>query len=403
MMMMLTQDEIDSLLSSISPGASAEAAVPPAAGAEGAVLVSGTPNAWGGDFTAPGLAGASGVPRTPSLQDILDAEKEKNYKIYNFKRPDKFAKDQLRALETIHESFARNTGLLFGSFLRTNVEIDVVSVDQLTYDELVKSMPRPIAVGVIEGLPLVGQMLMGISHEVTMCIIDRMLGGTGSNATKNRELSDIEARLMERILQKMLKNLDASWKGITPVHFILKAMEESYHLLQITPPGEIVAAVTLEVTIGNQDSGLISICYPYPMLEKVINSLSSQHLFTSTHAESEDLPSYEQEILEKMHHAPVPLSVVVGGTSLNVGQVLALKPGDVLRLDRRAGQDLLVCINHKPKFLCQPGVFRKNMAVCIQDSVLHPEAVHGFALDQLTNDVLEDDLYPGTLEKTHIQ
>jgi flagellar motor switch protein FliM len=391
-MMMLTQDEINNLLSSISP---TEAAKSAATSAES----QGYPTEGGDGYREnPTILNSDGSNygtghRTPSIQDILNEEKEKNYKIYNFKRPDKFSKDQLRALETIHESLARNTGLLFGSFLRTNVEIDVVSVDQLTYDELVKSMPRPITVGVVEGAPLVGQMLLGISHEVTMCIIDRMLGGNGSNRAKARDLSDIESKLMEKTLSRILKNLDESWKGIINTNFVLKAMEESYHLLQITPPGEIVAAITMEVTVGNQDSGLISLCYPYPMLEKIINSLSSQHLFSTTHPENDDLPSFENEILEKMHHAPVPLAVIVGGVNLTLAQVMMLKPGDVLRLDRMAGDDLLLCINHRPKFMCQPGVLRKNLAVCIQDNVESPEALRGFALDNLTSQALEDDLF----------
>jgi len=386
MMMMLSQDEIDSLLSSIST-VPVEKNPAITTGEGGAVISRNAPD------------GVSVIQNKPlgqtsqqsSLIDMLNAEKEKNYKIYNFKRPDKFSKDQLRALETIHESFARNSGLLFTSFLRTNVDIDVISVDQLTYDELVKSMPRPITVGVIEGHPLSGQMLMGVSHEVTMCLIDRMLGGTGGTSKKPRELSDIELNLMEHIFGKLLANLSDSWQGIAPINYKMKAMEESYHLLQITAPGEIVAAVTLEVTIGSHDSGLISLCYPYPMLEAHIESLSSQHLFTSAR-EKEDLPSFQDDIIEKVHFAQVPVSVIVGGTSASVRNVMDLRVNDVLRLDRLSGQDLLVCVNHKPKFYCQPGTLRNNMAVCIQEMVTQPESVKGFALDSLSSDALEDDL-----------
>ena len=383
MMMVLSQDEIDSLLSSIST-IPVEKKPAQTTGEGGAVIARNTPDSEPIEDTI-----------APSLSDMVNAEKEKNYKIYNFKRPDKFSKDQLRALETIHESFARNCGLLFTSFLRTNVEIDVVSVDQLTYNELVRSMPRPISVGIIEGQPFVGQMLLGISHEVTMCIIDRMLGGTGSNRSKPKDLSDIESNMMQRTFGKVLKHLSDSWKGIAPVKYNLKAFEESYHLIQITPPGEIVAAITLEVTIGNQDSGLISLCYPYPMLEYYIESLSSSHLFsTKDSQQDESEPTFEKELLEKMHYAKVPVAVLVGGTSMSVRQMLELKPNDVIRLDRLAGSDLLLCLNHKPKFFCQPGTLRQNMAVCIQNKVPEPQALKGFALDISKGEALEDDLYP---------
>jgi flagellar motor switch protein FliM len=383
MMMVLSQEEIDSLLSTIS---TAPVASPVAQGSSegGAVIFQEDPTQTAGKES-----------HHPTIMEMVNAEKEKNYKVYNFKRPDKFSKDQLRALETIHESFARNTGLLFTSFLRTNVEIDVVSVDQLTYNELVRSMPRPISVGIVEGPPFSGQMLLGVSHEITMCVIDRMLGGAGGGRGKPRDLSDIESNMMQRTFAKILKNLNESWKGIAPVKYALKALEESYHLIQITPPGEIVAAVTLEVTVGNQDSGLISICYPYPMLEKYIESLSSSHLFSTKDTEdNEEVPTFEDELLEKMYYAQVPLAVLVGGTRMNVAKVLELKQGDVIRLDRLAGTDLLMCINHKPKFFCQPGVLRQNMAVCIQNKVPEPQALKGFALDTSSGDALEDDLYP---------
>lgn len=383
MMMVLSQDEIDNLLSSIST-VPVEKKPTQTTGEGGAVIARNAPDS---ETVEENIA--------PSLSDMVNAEKEKKYKIYNFKRPDKFSKDQLRALETIHEAFARNCGLLFTSFLRTNVEIDVVSVDQLTYNELVRSMPRPISVGIIEGQPFVGQMLLGISHEVTMCIIDRMLGGTGSNRNKPKDLSDIESNMMQRTFGKVLKHLSDSWKGIAPVRYNLKAFEESYHLIQITPPGEIVAAITLEVTIGNQDSGLISLCYPYPMLEHYIESLSSSHLFSTKDAEhDESEPTFEKELLEKMHYANVPVAVLVGGTSMSVRQMLELKPNDVIRLDRLAGSDLLLCLNHKPKFFCQPGTLRQNMAVCIQNKVPEPQALKGFALDVSKGEALEDDLYP---------
>jgi flagellar motor switch protein FliM len=131
------------------------------------------------------------------------------------------------------------------------------------------------------------------------------------------------------------------------------------------------------------------------MLEKYINSLSSSHLFTTKDTEeNEEIPTFEDELLEKMYYAQVPLAVLVGGTRMNVAKVLELKQGDVIRLDRLAGNDLLMCINHKPKFFCQPGVLRQNMAVCIQEKVPEPQALKGFALDASSGDALEDDLHP---------
>jgi flagellar motor switch protein FliM len=257
MMMMLTQDEIDSLLSSLSVSPASSATPPPT-----------LPN------------GEVGGLNNNNIATLLSQEKEKNYKVYNFKRPDKFSKDHLRALETIHEQFARQVGLLFSAFLRLPVDVDLVSVDQLTYDEFTRSMPRPITVSILDFKPLPQQMLMGISHEITMCIIDRMLGGKGVANAKPRDLTDVENNLMRKTINKVTDLLQQSWNGILPGNKIfLKGMEESYNNLQIALPSEIAAVLTFEITLANRDSGLMSICFPYPMLEGIIDQLSSQHLF----------------------------------------------------------------------------------------------------------------------------
>jgi flagellar motor switch protein FliM len=131
------------------------------------------------------------------------------------------------------------------------------------------------------------------------------------------------------------------------------------------------------------------------MLEHYIESLSSSHLFsTKDSGQDESEPTFEKELLEKMHYANVPIAVLVGGTSMSVRQLLELKPNDVIRLDRLAGSDLLMCLNHKPKFFCQPGTLRQNMAVCIQNKVPEPQALKGFALDVSKGEALEDDLFP---------
>jgi flagellar motor switch protein FliM len=361
MMMMLSQDEIDSLLASV-------AVAPEAAPKAGAVATAGP-------------APSSAASHT-SLQDILEAEKQKNYKIYNFKRPDKFSKEHLRALEAIHESFARQVSLLLSGFLRTGVEIDVASVDQLTYDELTRSMPRPITVGVVDFRPLKGQMLFGLSHEITMAIIDRMLGGKGSLQSKARDLTDVEVNLMSHTMKRLLECLGDSWRSLVPDSRIsLKALEENYSLLQIALPSEIVAVVTFELSVGNKESGLMSLCFPYPMLERIIPQLSSQHLFSQHHSEDDEDLGRDVEILRRMHYAQVEASVYLGGTSLHVQHLLSLQVGDVLKLDTRATDPLLVCINNEPKFFAQAGTQHKQLAVQVSETLENADGLKGYGVN----------------------
>ena len=138
-------------------------------------------------------------------EDFSDSE-HKSYKLYNFRRPDKFSKDNLRALRDIHREFSKAISLVLSGYLRMRVEIEIVSVDQLTYEEFVRSMPSPISVGVFEFEPLTGQILLGISFEVISCIVNRMLGGVGNIEAQTRELTDIDKALAKKIINIIIKS-----------------------------------------------------------------------------------------------------------------------------------------------------------------------------------------------------
>ena len=340
---MLSQDEIDNLLSSLSVGTE----------------------------TLETEVAASSADE-PAFE-------KRNYKLYNFRRPDKFSKDHLRALQTIHENYARQLGLVLTAYLRTTVEIDVVSVDQLTYDEFVRSMPSPMTVSILELEPLPGQILMGLGYEVTSSIIDRMLGGPGEAEARPRELTDIEQSLMRRVIDRALTSLEEAWRSMMNINVMLVGMEESYSMISVATPGEIVALVTFEINLGHKDSGLMSLCIPYPVVESVIGQLSAQRIY---HGQKGEVPKEHQEkVLSKLHYAKLPLQVYLGGTSINVNDLLNLRTGDVIRLDRAAADNLLVEVNKKPKFYCRPGTLKKNLAVYIVEDVDNTEAIEGFGLD----------------------
>ncbi len=378
---MLSQEEIDSLLSSLS--------------------TSGAPAATGTAVATPlantnvslGASASQQEASQSSLEAILKQEKLKNYKIYNFKRPDKFSKDHLRALQTIHENFARQLGMLLTTYLRLSVEVDVVSVDQLTYDEFIKSMPRPISVAILEFEPLPGQLLLGTSYEITAGMVDRMLGGSGVISSKPREFTDTESSLVTRLMERVLKVLEESWRGMMDVSIAMRGLEDNYSMVQITSPGEIVALVTLEVTLNNKDSGLMSLCIPYPVLEEVLQQLSNQHIF---HRQQELQPHEQEHILHKMRFAHLPISVLLGGGSITLGELLGLDEGDVIALEREAGQEMLLCVNQEPKFYCRPGTLKNQLAVRLTEPIPTVEALTGFGLPSC-HDEEERFIPPSTL------
>ena len=292
-------------------------------------------------------------------------EHKKGYKLYNFRRPDKFSKDHLRGLQDIHREFSRQLALVLTAYLRMHLEVDVVSVDQLTYDEFMRSVPSPISIAIFELNPLPGQILLGISFEVLSSIVDRMLGGVGTVEGKARELTDVEESLVKKMIERTIQTLADAWSHIIPVESNLIGLDNNYSGIQVATAGEIVALITLEVHISGKHYGLISLCFPYPVLENVLSQLTTQHIFQTKGiiATSEE----RQKMIEKLDTSLVDINVLFGQTDITMKDFLDLKEGDVLKLDNAATEDLIVKVNGERKFYARPGRIKDKICIKITD------------------------------------
>ncbi len=301
----------------------------------------------------------------PYSEDNTDDDYKKGYKLYNFRRPDKFSKDHLRALQDVHREFSRQISLVLTAYLRMHIEIDVVSTDQLTYDEFMRSMPSPITIGIFELNPLPGQILLGISFEVLSCIVDRMLGGVGLSENRQRELTDIEESLAKKVIERTVKTLESAWSSIIPVQAEVIGLDNSYQMIQVATSGEIVALITFEVQIAGKYFGLISLCFPYPVLETVLGHLSTQHIFQTKGivATTEE----RKKMIEKLNTSKVDLSVLFGSCNITLEDFLDVKEGDIIKLDNKTTEDLVVKVNEEKKFFARPGTMKNNVCVKITD------------------------------------
>lgn len=301
----------------------------------------------------------------PYSEDNTEDDYKKGYKLYNFRRPDKFSKDHLRALQDVHREFSRQISLVLTAYLRMHIEIDVVSTDQLTYDEFMRSMPSPITIGIFELNPLPGQILLGISFEVLSCIVDRMLGGVGLSESRQRELTDIEEALAKKVVERTVKTLESAWSNIIPVQGEVVGLDNSYQMIQVATSGEIVALITFEVQIAGKYFGLISLCFPYPVLENVLAHLSTQHIFQTKGivATTEE----RQKMIQKLNTSKVDLSVLFGACDIALNDFLDIKEGDIIQLDNKTNDDLVVKVNDEKKFFARPGTMKNHMCIRITD------------------------------------
>jgi flagellar motor switch protein FliM len=201
---------------------------------------------------------------------------KKKARIYDFRRPDKFTKDHIMTLQMMHESFARLSTTMLSAKLRSLAGIHVISVDQLTFEEFIRSIPNPALIAAVNIKPLPGSIIIEIDPSISFTIIDMLAGGEGYAAKISREHTDIELMLMEEICNGLIDNLRLSWSCVIELSPELANLETNPQFAQIVPPDDMVVLITLQAKIGCVE-GMINIAIPYITIEPVIERLSAQY------------------------------------------------------------------------------------------------------------------------------
>lgn len=301
---------------------------------------------------------SAGDTDTEDFRTVNDMRK---IKIYDFKRPDKFSKEQIRTVSIMHETFARLTTTALSAQLRSMAHVHVASVDQLTYEEFIRSIPTPTTLAVINMDPLKGNAILEIDPSVTFSIIDRLFGGTGQGTKVQRDLTDIEQSVMEGIIVRILANMREAWTQVIDLRPRLGQIETNPQFAQIVPPSEMVVLVTLETKVGEEE-GMMNFCIPYITIEPIISKLSSQFWFSSVRRSF--TTQYMGVLKEKLSTVDMDVVAEIGSINLPVRDVLNLRVGDVVRLSNvRVGDPFTLSVGNKKKFLCQAGVIGKKVAV----------------------------------------
>lgn len=315
------------------------------------------------------MAISSGDTDTDDYKPVSDTRK---IKIYDFKRPDKFSKEQIRTVSIMHETFARLTTTSLSAQLRSLVHVHVASVDQLTYEEFIRSIPTPTTLAVINMDPLKGNAVLEIDPSITFSMIDRLFGGTGQGTKVQRDLTDIEQSVMEGIIVRILANMREAWTQVIDLRPRLGQIETNPQFAQIVPPSEMVVLVTLETKVGDEE-GMMNFCIPYITIEPIISKLSSQFWFSSVRRSS--TTQYLGVLKEKLSSVDMDVVAEIGSINLPIRDVLGLRTGDIIRLSNtRVGDPLTLSVGNRQKFLCQPGVIGKKMAVQVIGKIKQAES-----------------------------
>ncbi len=293
-------------------------------------------------------------------------EKSKTVKEYNFARPPKFNKEQLRTLEIIFDNYARHISSYLTGFLRTSTNIEVNSAEQLTYKEFSNSLPTPVILSIFEMLPYKGSVILELSAGIGYAIIDRILGGQGTGIARLRDFSEIEKVLIRRVVGNMLNYLIEPWENVNNIKPRLEKIETNSQFAQIISPNEMVALVTLKIKVGTVE-GFMNFCIPFIVIEPDMDRLNTRFWYIT--AVDEEKINYKDAMEEDLEKTTLTVRSILGKTYISVNEFVELQVGDVITLDSYVNSDLTVLVGDKPKYYGKPGIVKRKNSVLITGAV----------------------------------
>jgi flagellar motor switch protein FliM len=317
-----------------------------------------------------GLGGSSDGEPGGSQVFGLSGQARVDVQVYDFKRPERVSKDQMRALEALHEGFGRNFGAALSGYLRTIIEVSVAHIEQLTYSEFIHSLPNPTCFNLLKAEQLEGQLCLEISPLIIYPIIDRLLGGSNADLfIPQRPLTQIEQRLVQRITDRATHHLSEAWSNLTPVTFKVEDFESNPQLVQIVPPNETVVVIGFELKMGNR-AGTMSLCIPYNVIEPIMGVLAAQNWFSYQRKGGQE--DHLKKLTRNVSNAKVEMRAFLAQTTITMSELLALHVGDVITTDKNVERDVLIQIEGKNKFFGKIGQFRGARAVSVTRVCQHP-------------------------------
>lgn len=302
--------------------------------------------------------------------DDMPDKNEKQIKNYDFKRPAKFSKEHLRTLEIIFEQYSRLLSTNLPLYLRKNIQVNVASSETVIYSEFTNALSNPVILGIIDFQPLQGQIIMDLAVNLGFAMIDRMLGGQGNPLEKNRDFSEIEMTIIEKILVLSMQLMREPWKNVIDINPVLDRIETNPQFAQIISPTDMIAIVTLNMKIGDVE-GFMNVCLPFFTLENIMDRLNTKYWFsTMQNADGEAYQEYLESMIRKVE---MPVKAVLGKSKVAVSDIANLQIGDIIRLESTVESEMEIYVGNIRKFTALPGASKDKYAVRVTSVIREGE------------------------------
>lgn len=298
------------------------------------------------------------------VEEYKSSAKEKQIKEYDFARPSKFAKEHLRTFEIIFEHYSRLLSTTLPAHLRSSCQVDVINSEAVAYSEFSNALSNPILLGIIDFYPLKGNILLDMSVNIGYSIVDRLLGGKGETLEKERDFSEIEIAIIEKLMTIFVEQMVEPWKNVVEIDPRLEQIETNSQFAQIISPNEIIALITLNIRIGKVE-GLLNVCIPFITVEPIMEKLNTKYWFASM--QDDDSEVYTDFIERQIASTKVPVSAVLGHSQIMVSDFVNLQIGDIIKLDTKVSDEIEVLVGNIRKFKAKAGLHEKNNAVMVTE------------------------------------
>lgn len=297
-------------------------------------------------------------------KDDLVSEKDEPSKVkpYDFQRPFKLSRDYVDTLHMVFESFSKLAGMGISNQIIANVDMKVSAIEQISYEEFLRSVPISTVVGLFKSDPLPSNQILALSPPLCMQIIEMMCGGSRSSSfdeVNKTNFTDIELTILEEVMIGLLRSFQYAWSEISEIETELILVDSNPQSVQAISPNEPVVLITLSIEISGQKNYL-NLCIPYLSFDNIMEKLSLRNRFRR----QGDVLEEHRKLLEKhLLNVSVDVEVSLGKSLIAVEDILELEPGDLIQLDMSIHEPLSMYVENVEYYLVKPGLVDGKLAV----------------------------------------
>lgn len=305
---------------------------------------------------------AAGDADVGGFDDEFDDEGADNIQPYDLTNQDRVIRGRMPILEIIYERFIRSFRVSLSNSLRKISTISMISTDLLKFGEFVNTLPIPSCMCIMRFNELRGPALLVFESKLSYAIIDSYFGGTDRPFTKieGKEFTSIELSFMKRVMDMAINDLEEAWQPVHKIDAQYMRTEINPQFVGVVPPSDVIITTTFEVEFESA-SGTIMVVIPYSTIEPIKQKLSSSY-----QSENDVVDSlWTQSMHEHVNGTTAEAVVKLGDTTMSIGDLVGLQPGDILPLSQEVSGELLVEIEGVQKLYCLAGEYKGNRAVQI--------------------------------------